>query len=193
MVKLYSGMEYCVISSLNKMANLSKAIQFKMSEMRSSVNLTDSTVAVSQAKAIARSLANGRDVLMDKNDVIETAIPNVSTVKESIAFLDSKRSFYYSMPLSYINGEQTTGIGTTGEADAKAVERGLKAYYISILKPAVEAIFEVKTSFKSMDFRQIASALEAVKTFELVSDDFISKENKQLIVSKLFDVELDGQ
>lgn len=189
MVKLYSGMEYCVVASLNKMMNLSKAIQFKMGDMRGSVSLSDSSIATDQAKDMARALSNGRDILMDKNDEILTGTPDISSIEKSIAFLDAKRSFYFAMPLSYINGEQTPGIGSTGEADTKAVERGLKQYYISVLKPVIEALFDIQTSFKSTDFRQIGSALEAVKTFELVSNDLISQADKQFIIQKLFDLE----
>lgn len=188
MVKLYSSMEYCVVASLNKTMNLSKAIQFKMGDMRGSVSLLDSAQVIEQAKTIAKSLGNGKDVMIDAKDEIFTASPEISPIKESIAFLDSKRSFYLGLPLSYINGEQTAGIGSTGEADTKAVERGLRQYYISILKPVIETVFQIKTSFKSNDFRQISSALEALKTFELVDDSLISQENKQLIISKLFDV-----
>lgn len=191
MIRLYSFMEYCTVASLNKMVNLSKSIQFKMGDMRSSVGLNDASVAIEQAKTMATALRDGRDVLMDKNDEIFTSSPDISSIKESIAFLDSKRSFYYGMPLSYINGEQTPGIGSTGEADTKAVERGLRQYYISVLKPVLEALFDIDVNFKSNDFRQIGSALEAIKTFELVSDELITRENKQLIIARLFDLDTD--
>lgn len=191
MVKIYSAMEYCVIASMNKMMNLSKALQFKMSDMRKSVSLADADLPVAQAIAIAQSLRDGKDIIIDKNDEIVTNNPDISSIKESITFLDSKRSFYYGMPLSYINGEQTAGIGSTGEADTKAVERGLRHYYISILKPILEALFQIDTKFQSNDFRQIGTALEAIKTFQLVENDLLSLENKQKIIAKLFDVEFD--
>ncbi len=190
MVKIYSSMEYCVVASLNKVMNLSKAIQYKMSDMRGAVSLVDSDVATEQARKIAIALSKGKDVMLDSKDEIVTGTPDISSIKESIAFLDGKKCLYYGLPLSYVNGEQTAGIGSTGEADTKAVERGLKQYYISILKPVIEAIFKITTSFKSNDFRQITSGLEAIKTFELVSDDFISKEDKKKIIGKLFDIDL---
>jgi hypothetical protein len=190
MVKLYSAMEYCVVASLNKLMNLSKSIQYKMGDMRGTISLADSAVAISQALSLAKALQNGKDIMIDKNDEVVTNIPDIGPIEKSISFIDSKRSFYFGMPLSYINGEQTPGIGSTGEADTKAVERGLRQYYISILKPVLEALFGIITSFKSNDFRQISSALEAMKTFELVGDDLLSRQNKQLIISKLFDVEL---
>ncbi len=189
MVKIYSAMEYCTLGALNKMTNLSKAIQFKMKELRGSVSLTDSAVAIQQAKSVANALRNGREVLLDKEDEVFTNSPDIYSIKESITFLDSKKCFYYGLPLSYINGEQTGGIGSTGEGDARAVERGLKQYFISILKPVLEAVFSVQVTYKSSDYRQIGPALEAVKTFELISDELLSQENKKLIVSKLFDVQ----
>jgi hypothetical protein len=126
---------------------------------------------------------------MDKNDEIVTAAPDTSSIQESIEFLDCKRSFYYSMPLSYITGEQTSGIGSTGEADTRAVERGLKNYYISVMKPVLEALFEIQTSFKSNDFRQIGSALEAIKTFELIGNDLVSQDDKKTIIQRLLDID----
>ncbi len=189
MVKLYSGMEYCVVASLNKVMNLSKAIQYKMDQMRGSVSLVDSSVAIAQAKSLASALARGKDIMIDGKDIIETAKPDISTIKESILFLDSKKCFYYVLPLAYVNGEQTGGIGTTGEADSKAVERGLKQYFVSIIKPTFDALFGTKVSFKSNDFRQIGSALEALKTFDLVTTDFISDEDKSMIINRLFDLE----
>ena len=143
---------------------------------------------MTQARSIANALKEGNDVLMDSNDMIETSTPEISSTKEAIQFLDSKRAFILNLPMSYINGEQTGGIGSTGEADSRAVERGLKHYWISILKPAMSAIFGVSPTFKSHDFRQIASAFEALKTFELTTEDLISLENKRLIVAKLFDI-----
>jgi hypothetical protein len=189
MIKLYSAMEYCVISSLNKMMNLSKAIQFKMGDMRGSVSLVDSEVALEQGQLIARALSNGKDVLLDSKDEIFTATPDLTSINQSIAFLDSKKCFYYGFPVSYINGVQTGGIGSTGEGDMRAVERGLKQYFVSILKPILDALFQITVSFKSSDFRQMDSALEAIKTFELVGTELISQDDKRMIISKLFDLE----
>jgi hypothetical protein len=191
MVKLYSGLEYCTVAALNKSMNLSKAIQFKMSDLRASTSLTDSSEVKSQAKLIATGLANGKDVLLDAKDVIETNSPDLTSVKESILFLNQKRAFYLGMPEAYINGIQTGGLGSTGEQDTKATERGLKNYYFSIVKPVIEAVFGIKLSYKSQDFRQIAQGFEALKTFELISEDLITLENKQKIVAQLFDFEFE--
>jgi hypothetical protein len=189
MLRIYSSMEYSVLNSLNKSMNLSKAIQLKMAKLRDTVGAVDSQLVIDQAKSVANGLKSGCDVLLDAEDKIETAQVDMDATEKAIAFLDAKRCFYLDLPLSYITGEQTGGIGSTGEADAKAVERGLRHYYLSILKPVIEALFSVKTTFKSNDFRQIASALEAIKTFSLVGEDLITIDMKRLIVSKLLDID----
>ncbi len=186
MIKFYSAMEYNAIAALAKSMNLSKAIQFKMSDMRASVSLLDADGARLQAIKIAKSLSLGRDVMLDAKDAIESHKPDLVATKESITFIEAKRCFYLSMPLSYVTGEQTSGIGASGEADTKAIERGLKNYYFSIIKPVVEAVFGIKTTFKSHDFRMLSGAMEALKTFELVGEEYISRENKLLIINNLF-------
>lgn len=194
MVKLYSALEYCTIAALNKTLNISSAPQFKFSDLRGSVSITDSSKVVEQAESIAAALMSGRPIMLDAKDSVETGTPDLTATEKSIQFIGDKLAFYLGMPSSYITGEQTGGIGSTGENDARAVERGLKAYYFSILKPALEAIFGVTgLSYKSQDFRNISGALEILKTFQLVGEEFVSTETKQRIVNQAFDLPEDTE
>ncbi len=193
MLKIYSAFEHCVLASLHKTLNLSKAVQIKVSELRSSVALMDSSVAMDQARSMADALACGKDILLDVKDMIETATPDTSTTEKAIAFLEAKKAFILGLPTSYISGLQTTGIGSTGEADMRAVERGLKNYFVSIIRPTLKALFGVDVEFKTQDFRQMASALEILKTFELVDNNLISFESKQELISRMFDLDVDEE
>lgn len=193
MVKFYLGLEYCTVGSLYKSMNLAKAVQIKISELRASVSLADADSAKSQAKKIAESLSGGKDVMLDAKDLIETNVPDLTAVKESIAFIVQKLSFYLGMPDSYLTGIQTSGMGTTGENDMRAVERGLKGYYFSIVKPALEALLGVNVTYKSQDFRQIENASDILKTFTLVDDVLISQENKRRIINRLLGLKEDEQ
>lgn len=188
MVELYSGLEYLVIAALHKLMNLASAVQIKVSDLRGSVSLSDSSVAKAQAVTIGQGLVRGRPVVLDAKDIIETATPQVDSTNTSISFLASKRAFYLGLPKSYISGEQTTGIGSTGEGDAKAVDRGLRGYFYSVVKPICEALFGVKVTYKPNDLGQITSALEALRTFDLVGTDLMPLEAKQNIVARLFDL-----
>lgn len=193
LVELYSALEYCTIAALHKSMNLSAAIQLKMTDLRQSTGLNDSAEVKAQAVKIARALGNGRDVMLDAKDIIENAVPDISAVEAAIEYLNEKRAFYLGMPASYICGEQTGGIGSTGESDTKAIERGLKNYYNAIIKPVFQAIFGVKPSYKSQDFRQIDQAMNAMKTFALTDESLISLENKTLILNKLLDLPEDSE
>jgi hypothetical protein len=192
MIKLYSGFEYCTISSLNKNMNLSKAIQYKINDLRSSTGLNDSTIVKAQAVTIAKSLSNGKDVMLDAKDIIETATPDLNSTDAAIKFLNQKRSFYLGLPASYISGELMSGLGDSGEGDTKAIERGLKNYFFSIIKPVLESIFNKPITYKSQDFRQISQGLEALKTFALIDDQFLDSESKTNIINQLFDIDTDS-
>jgi hypothetical protein len=188
-LKMYSALEYCTIGSLNKNMNLSNAVQFKMNDMRAGTSLTDSADVISQAKTVADALVNGKSVLIDAKDVIETGKPDMTATEKSMDFINERRSFYLGLPKSYMSGIQTGGMGDSGKSDSKAVERGLKNYFFSIVKPVIEAVFDCKTSFKSDDFEMLDSGLNALRTFDLTSDDYLSAENKAVIISKVFGVD----
>jgi len=186
MVKIYSALDYCSVASLSKSMNLSKAIQIKLTSLRSGVSSIDSVDVKAQGVALAQGLASGKDIMIDEKDMIETAKPDLTATQSAMEMNAKKMSLYLGLPASYITGEGKNSMGDTGEGDAKAVERGLKGYYFSIIKPVIELIFDVKTTFKTEDFRQISSSLEVLKTFELVSDELISPENKLDVINKLF-------
>jgi hypothetical protein len=193
MLRIYSEFEYCVLSGLNKKLNISKALQIKISELRMSTALVDADVAINQAKSIAEALRNGNDVLLDQKDTIETATPDTSTSEKAIGFLDSKKAFVLALPIAYVTGLQTGGIGASGENDMRAVERGLKQYFVSIIQPVFKALFQIETEFKSQDFRQMTTALDVLKTFDLVSDENMSRESKKEIIARVFDLDPEAE
>lgn len=186
MLKIYSTLEYCAISSLNKSMNLSKALQFKAKNLRSSVSLSDSTEAAKQAQAVALALGNGNDVLVDAEDSLESMKPDLEAANSSMEFINQKRSFYLGLPAAYITGLSAKSMSDSGNGEAKAVERGLTGYYFSIIKPVCEAMFNKTTEFKTEDYEQISTSLEVLKTFEITSDELLSKNNKQLIINRQF-------
>lgn len=193
MLKFYMAIEYATVGGLFKSMNLSNAVQIKISDLRASVSLIDADKASAQAKEIAVALGKGKAALMDVKDAVMTSVPDLTATKESLAFLVKKYSFYFGMPEAYITGEQTAGMGTTGENDMRAVERGLKSYFFSVVKPVCEALFKVKLTFKSQDFRQILGSMEVLKTFQLVDGELVSQENKLKIVNRLLELPEDAK
>ncbi len=186
MIKVYSLLEFYAVSALNKTMGLAKAVQYKIADLRKSVSLVDSAEVAAQAKKIADNLAAGRDVYLDAGDEIVTANPTLEPSKISMELLNQKRAFYLNMPSSYITGILNGGLGDTGQADVKATERGLRGYFVSIIKPVCKALFNKDVTFKSEDFMQIKTNIEVLKTFEITSDELIGHDNKLEVINKLF-------
>lgn len=186
LLRIYSEFEYCILGSLNKTLNLSKAIQIKVNDLRASTALADSAVAVNQAQEIAKGLSDGDDVLIDAKDAIETANPDTASSEKGIAFLNGKRAHILGLPLSYVNGELVGGLNNTGGTDAKAVDRGLKPFFLSILQPVFKSLFNEETEYKPEDTLQISTALEVLKTMDLTTDDNLSRETKREVVAISF-------
>jgi len=189
MLRIYSALEYYSTAGLHKSVNLSKAVQIKIEGLRSSVALADKQVAVDQMKALADNLTKGRAIGIDAKDSVQTAQVDTAPVEKAISFTDSKRASILGLPVAYVSGELTGGIGSTGEADMRQIERGLKQYFVTIVRPVLKALFGVDVTFKSQDFRSLSSALEALRTFDMVSDSFLPNEMKIKIVAQLFDLD----
>lgn len=193
MVRLYSMLEYLTVAALNKSMNISKAVQFKIDGLRANVGLVDASVAKAQAQSIANALKKGNDVLMDGKDIVDTVKPDLTATNASMEFLNGKKAGYLNMPCSYIDGELNGGLGDSGQADARAIERGLKSYFVSIMKPVCKALFGIDIDFKSEDYDQIEAALDTIKTFELMSEELMTKDNQRQIVNKLFGLDPDTE
>jgi len=189
LLKIYSNFEYCILGSLNKNLNIAKAIQLKISDLRQSVSLQDSGIAREQAKSIASALGKGNDVFFDAKDSIDTSTIDMAPTEKAMLFVDGKRSFILGLPLSYVKGEQVGGLNATGEADMRAIERGLRQYFVSIIKPVFQALFGVDVEFKSQDFRFMATGLEVLKAFDLASGENLSMQTMREITARVFDVD----
>ncbi|WP_220039629.1 hypothetical protein, partial [Micromonospora endophytica] len=129
--------------------NLSKAIQLKFHELRASVASGDSEKVIVQAKAIAEGLKKGFDVALDAKDIIECAKPDMTATNSSMDFINQKRSYYLGLPAAWSTGLSNKCLGDSGSGEAKAVERGLRRYYFAIIKPVIETLFKVTTTFKT--------------------------------------------
>ena len=186
MVGFYSALEYCGIGGVWKQGNIAKALQMKFKGLRGNIALDDSDGPKAQASELAKGLGAGRDIALDAEDSVENAKPDLTASSSMLDLVAQKRSFYLGLPATYITGESAKGLGDSGKGDTKAIERGLRAYYFSIVKPVVEGIFTIKTTFKSQDFDMLDTALEVLKTFDITSDDHLSAENKTEIVNKAF-------
>lgn len=186
LLKVYSMLEYHATSGLFKGANISKALQFKVAGLRSSVGTVDSDKAIEQAQMIVEALSKGKDAMIDGQDKLETTDIDTEPTNKVMEFVNAKRSHYLGLPISWFEGESKSGLGDTGDKDSKAIERGLKPYYYSIVKPTLESLFGVKTSFRTEDHYGISVALDMLRTFDLIGDEYLNQEQKRDLIGKAF-------
>lgn len=193
LIKLYSALEYCGVNSFWKSMNLSKALQIKINELRSSTGLADSADVKKQAVEIATALSQGLDIYIDAKDVLELLKPDLEATNSAMELVAQKRSFYLGLPAAYITGADSKALGDTGKGDQKKVEKGLRGYYFSIIKPVTKGIFDKETTYKSEDFDQISASMEVMKTFSVTDDELVGKENKTKILNKMLGLPADAK
>lgn len=183
-LKIYSALEYCTVAGLNKSLNLALAVFFKYGDLRESIGAIDSSGPHKQATAIFEAIKAGKGAMLDAKDIIEMLKPDLQAVEASMSFINQKRSFYLKLPASYVTGIQPSSLSDTGQADQKAVERGLLIFYFAVIKPVVDKLFDKKTSFKSDDSVALSTGLEVLRTMEGTSEELVSMDNKLLLVNK---------
>lgn len=188
LLRVYSTLEHCVLGSMHKTVNISKAVQIKIDKLRESVAAIDRAPIEGQAEAIADALARGVDVYLDGNDSIESATPNTDPIKEAVTFLNQKRAYVLGLPEAYIAGVLAGGLGGAGGADARAVDRGLKPFHISIIKPVLKAIWGVDTEYMPNDEAELLAAINVLKELDLVSDRYMTKQAKRKIIARVFNL-----
>jgi hypothetical protein len=195
LLKLYASLEYCSIGSLYKSANVAMSVQFKIDELRSAVGLQDSAVARAQGVSMAAAVAQGKNVMLSGKDAIVTTTPDVVATEKSIALTDAKKAYYLGFPISYITGAQGgSSLSDTGQGDTRAIERGLRPYFFSIIKPALKALFNISAEFRTQDFINLKAAIDVISGLDLVSEDILNLDQKRNIVNRVLEIkEKDNQ
>jgi hypothetical protein len=160
--------------------------------MRKTIGLTESDPVKQQAADIANALIDGRPAVLDAKDMVDLLVTDTAPLDSIALDLQAEISLILGLPISWVAGKQKVGLGDSGDADARSIERGLEPYFWESIHPAFSLLFGINLKFKSENYQNVSQGLEALKTMELVSDDYISKDNKILLVSKLLDVVPDG-
>jgi hypothetical protein len=186
LVKLYQSMIYDVTVSMNTQVGLAKALQIKVSSLRGTISAAGKEEPINQAKEINEALRTGRSVLLDKNDAVETLALNSDSVKNAIGLINSQLATDLGVSLSFVNGELTTGMSATGEADANADEYGFQDFFNSIFKPTCDRLYDWNLKFVSDDWRYFQAMISNLIIVE--NSSLLSEEQKRAFASRLMPV-----
>lgn len=183
LVREYMGMIYDVLVSMNTQVGLAKSLQIKVSNLRPTVSAAGKEEPIKQAQEINEALKSGNSVLLDKNDEVQVLTLNAEAVKNAITLINSQLASDLGMPLSFVNGELTTGMSATGEADANAEEYGLQDYFNSIFKPACDKLYNWDLQFISDDWRYFQAMIGSLIAVE--NSSLLSNEQKTIFAERL--------
>lgn len=170
----YMSIIYDILTSMNTQVGLAKALQIKISALRGTVSAMGKDDPIVQAKAINEALTQGRSVLLDKNDIIETLKIDSGSTEAAVKFVCSLIAAELGVSLSFVTGELTTGMSATGEADANADEYGFQDMFNSIFKPSCDRLYNWNLQFMTDDWRwfsAMADKLILVENSSLLSDE----------------------
>lgn len=124
--------------------------------------------------------------MLDKNDEIATVTLNSDAVKNAIALINALMATDLGVSLSFVNGELTTGMSATGEADANVDEYGFQDYFNSIFKPVCDPLYQWKLTFVTDDWRWFNALADKLIIIE--NSSILSDEQKSLFVNRLIPV-----
>lgn len=185
-IKLYYALLYNVVDGLNTSINVTKAIKYMASLLREKTNKASSDDIVKQAKDIVQSLKEGKPVLIDSEDKLESGTVDVKPVESAVDFICGRIAGELRVSLSYVNGKMTSGISSTGEADEQANERGIEIIFNSIYKPLVDSLFSVNVQFQSDNYHRLSAYSKILPIIE--SSDIIDDKQKAEFVNEMFDI-----
>jgi hypothetical protein len=186
LVNGYYGMIYDILASMNTQVGLAQALQIKINNLRGTVSVAGSDEPIKQAKDINEALKEGRSVLLDKNDQVEVLTINSDAVSSAITLVNSQLASDLGMPLSFVNGELTTGMSATGEADTNQQEEGLQDFFNSIFKPICDKLYEWDLRFVSDDWRYFSSMIGSLIIVE--NSGLLSPEQKKAFADRLMPI-----
>lgn len=182
LVASYMSMIYDILVSMNTQVGLAKALQIKINSLRSTVGANGKDEPIEQAKAINEALKEGRSVLLDKNDTVETLTLNSDSVKNAMNLVYGQLAGDIGVSLAFVSGELASGMSATGEADSNATEEGIQDFFNSVFKPVCDKVYSWKLSFITDDWRYSSTMIDKLLIVE--NSSILSQEQKTVYAER---------
>ena len=186
-IKAYLSMVYDILESMNTQIGITKSLQIKISNLRSTVSVAGKDEPIKQAQDINDGLKAGKSALLDKNDEVLLLKIDSDSVKNAMSLVNSLIASELGVSLSFVSGELTTGMSATGEADANADEYGFQDFFNSIFKPACDNLYDWKLRFVSDDWRYFNAMIGNLIIVE--NSALLSDKQKKAFADRLMPIE----
>lgn len=185
---VYISLIYDIMTSMNTQVGLANALQIKINSLRGTVGLSGKDEPITQAKSINEALKNGKSVLLDKNDAVETLKIESASIKDAVEFVNSLIAGELGVSLSFVNGVLTSGMSATGEADANANEYCFQNFFNEHLQPICKGLYDWDLQFMTDDWRWFSAMADKLLIVE--NSSLLSIEQKELFSNRLIPVKI---
>lgn len=186
LIQNYVSILHDILTSMNTQVGLSKALLIKINALRGTVALNGKDEPIQQAKNMNEALKKGESVLLDKNDSVESIAINSSAIKEAITLINSLIATDLGVSLSFVNGELTSGMSATGEADVNTDEYGFQNFFNTIFKPICDRLYGWDLQFITDDWRWFSAMADKLIIIE--NSSILSNEQKQAFANRLIPI-----
>jgi hypothetical protein len=188
LLKVYYAILFNVFQTVNTQMGLSSSLQLGVAGLRDLIGLDSKDKAKAQAKEISDALKAGKGVIKDVQDIFSTTQTDISPVNASIDIINKRISSCLGMPISYLTGELSAGLSSTGEGDIEKFEEGLQVYFYSIWKPVIDNLFfkdkkDKGISFKKSNWRSLEVLLKNLSLIE--TSELLDDATKQIYASEI--------
>lgn len=186
LIFVYMSLIYDIMTSMNTQVGLANALQIKINALRGTVALSGQEQPVEQAKKMNDALKEGKSILLDKNDVVETIKIDSASIKDAVEFVSSLIAGELGVSVSFVNGVMTSGMSATGEADANANEYCFQNFFNEHLQPICKGLYDWDLQFMTDDWRWFSAMAGNLLIVE--NSSLLSPEQKKLFANRLIPI-----
>jgi hypothetical protein len=181
----YAGMLYDLLESEQKKTKVSNSITFKVSNLTAKVGNIEKGTIEEQAINVKNAINNGDMAVIDSESTIETGTIDLSPETKTEGTLKENIAQIMGLPLNFLFGTSTAGIGSSGENDTDSLERAMQTNFEIYWRPYAEKLFNTKIKYKAENWQLIRNCVDILDYVE--TSMVLSEEQKKIVVRDIFE------
>ena len=195
-LKSLFGLMYDVVDSLQIGVKSSKAIYLTLEGLTEFTEGNAGKEVIkqleSQLEGIKKAFDDGGIVGIDGSSKVNRVTFDSKPAKDASAFTWSMIANQVGMPLSFINSEVVSGLGSQESGDREKKRSGIAYYHTSIIKPVLEEVYAEKGT-QNLDLKAFVADPELLKLIlPLVSESgVLSEKGKRKYLKEYLNIEGD--
>jgi hypothetical protein len=181
----YASMLYDLLESEQKKTKVSNSITFKVGDLTAKVGTLEKGSVEKQAKNIKDAINNGDMAVIDAESSIEMGTTDLRSEAKTEETIKQNIAEAIGLPLNFLFGANTAGIGASGENDTDSLERAMQTNFEIYWRPYVEKLFDTKIKYKAENWQLIRNCRDILDYVE--TSALLTEEQKQTIAGDILE------